>query len=412
MTRAAGVQFGRGLSPTLEALSDKDLLERFTTQGDGAALEALVQRHGPMVLSACGRILHDGHDRNDAFQATFLVLVRKAASIKNSEALAGWLYRVAVHVALEARAKMARQTAVERKVVPEATGEDLTTEAVDRRILATVLDEELAKLPSTKRDPLVLVHLQGYTCKEAADKLGVPEGTLKSRMRDAYALLRPRLVRRGVALASTLPVLEALSQSAAQASVPTTLSEATVLAAMQYAGAKPTTAAASAQAVELAESVLRGSTVWAGRKVAEILAVVVILAMGSGLLYHYGQQRETKQPVYSRIVTPASGEEVKRGFNASGSVGNETQMSVWLATRVGGKYYLKHDLTSARGEQWEKVVNESSPTFDLVLLALPPEGNRRAQEYMRNERFPGLSKEDLGAIQICEVTGLMIKEVR
>jgi RNA polymerase sigma factor (sigma-70 family) len=157
-------------------LTDGQLLECFIARRDDAAFEALVRRHGPMVLAVCRRILRNHHDSEDAFQATFLVLARKAASIVPREAVGNWLYGVAYRTALKAKA--ATTTRRERQVVdmpePEAPKEHSGSE------LQQLLDKELNGLPAKYRTPLVLCALEGRTEKEAAGQLGLAEGTLSS----------------------------------------------------------------------------------------------------------------------------------------------------------------------------------------------------------------------------------------
>src|SRR6516164_94852 len=155
----------RGEKPT-----DTELLQRFTGRHEEAAFAALVERHGPMVLGVCRRVLQDAHDAEDAFQATFLVLVRKAASVRPREKVGNWLYGVAYRTAREARALAARRRGRERQVTdmpePEAPAEDGWAE------LRPLLDQELSRLPDKYRTPIVLCELEGKTHKEAARQLG------------------------------------------------------------------------------------------------------------------------------------------------------------------------------------------------------------------------------------------------
>src|SRR5262245_44327760 len=168
-------------------LSDRDLLERFVARRDEAAFAALVERHGPMVLSICRRALRHSHDAEDAFQAAFLVLARKAASIRHKDALGSWLHGVAYHVATNLRRGLARRRAHE---VPlgEAIQADKAGEATWREV-RTVFDEELARLPERFRAPLVLCYLEGRTRDEAAQELGWGLATLRGRLERGRELL-------------------------------------------------------------------------------------------------------------------------------------------------------------------------------------------------------------------------------
>src|SRR5436305_1502875 len=153
-----------GLRRSLDReVPDGELVDGFVARRDGAAFEALVRRHGPMVLGVCRRVLGHAHDAEDAFQATFLVLVRKAASVRPREQLANWLYGVAYHTALKARAAAARRRAREKRAGAMSRR---TTLPEDRwSDLQPVLDEELARLPDKYRVPVVLCDLEGKTRK-------------------------------------------------------------------------------------------------------------------------------------------------------------------------------------------------------------------------------------------------------
>jgi RNA polymerase sigma factor (sigma-70 family) len=179
----------------MDEQTDSQLLKRFASQQDQAAFAALVRRHGPMVLAVCRRVLGNAHDADDAFQATLLVLVRKACVIARPESLGNWLYGVAYRVAVKARANAARRSGHERRA-PAKAWVDLLEEAI-RRELRSVLDAELSHLPDEYRTPLVLCYLEGKTNAEAARMLGWPTGSISGRrLARARELLRKRLVGR------------------------------------------------------------------------------------------------------------------------------------------------------------------------------------------------------------------------
>src|SRR5262249_24070680 len=186
--------------PLAEDTSDAQLLERFALHSDEAAFEALVRRFGPMVWGVCRRVLTDEHAVEDAFKATFLVLVRKASSIRKREVVGSWLYGVAYRTATKARLNAAGWYAREKRI-PKMVAADPAREtaAPDSR---SVLDEELSRPPAKYRDPLVLCYLEGHTNEEAARKLGCPCGTIFTRLARARDRLRDRLTRRGVALSA------------------------------------------------------------------------------------------------------------------------------------------------------------------------------------------------------------------
>jgi RNA polymerase sigma factor (sigma-70 family) len=214
-------------------LPDADLLGRWLAERDQAAFELLVRRHGPVVLGVCRRLLDHPADVEDAFQATFLLLVRKAGAIRKGDSLGSWLYKTAFRVALRARAARGRKEkagVLALGEVPSRQDEDL-----EWRDLRPVLDEEVNALPEKYRVPFVLCHVEGRTNQEAADALGCPLGTVLSRLAWARQRLRSRLTRRGLAVTTT-GLAAALAQSA-EAAVPAQLLRSTLGAVMQPAGA-------------------------------------------------------------------------------------------------------------------------------------------------------------------------------
>ena len=176
------------------SLSDAQLLEAFLKRRDEAAFEVLVWRHATMVLNLCRRILRDEHQAEDAFQASFLIFVRKAGSIGKGQHVGTWLYKVASRVALTLRAKLTKQssrradfTAIDNVPAQEPTDERL------QRQLYLALDEEIGRLPEKYRAPIVLRHLRGHTNSEAAAILGCPDGAIRFRLSRGMELLRNRL---------------------------------------------------------------------------------------------------------------------------------------------------------------------------------------------------------------------------
>ncbi len=223
--------------------TDRELVRAFAATRDEAAFAEIVRRHGPMVLAVCRRVLADDPEADDAFQAVFLVLARRAGSVGRPERLGGWLHGVAVRCARRARSAAAGRRAREHPmsdVAAPAAADPLWADA------RPVLDEEIGRLPEKLRAALVLCELEGLGRAEAAQRLGVPEGTLSSRLARAKEALRSRLVRRG--LAPTLAgVGLVLSQARAAAAVPPALFDAAVglAAGVPAAGAGVVSAAAA-----------------------------------------------------------------------------------------------------------------------------------------------------------------------
>jgi RNA polymerase sigma factor (sigma-70 family) len=257
---------------------DRQLLERFAARHEEAAFAALVRRHGAMVLSVCRRVLRDAHAAEDAFQATFLVLARKAGSIRRGDSLGGWLYGVAYRVAARARVDAARRQRREAHT-PARSPADPAAE-VSERDLCAVIDAELQRLPEPYRLPLVLCYLEGKTRDEAARALGCSLGTLKRRLEQGRERLRARLTRRGLSLSGAL--LAATWPRAACATVPAELARAATQAALLSAAGHSPAAVASAQAVALADGALRAMSV---TRLALLPAVLVLVgALGVSVL--------------------------------------------------------------------------------------------------------------------------------
>jgi RNA polymerase sigma factor (sigma-70 family) len=206
------------LAPPGGGLTDAQLLTRFVAERDEGAFASLVDRHGPLVLGVCRRVLRDHHDAEDAFQATFLALARKAPSLRRRAAVGSWLYEVAYHTAVEAGRARGRRGR-ERQVGDMPHPEVQPTEPQDWR---PVLDRELAALPEKYRSAIVLCDLEGHSRREAARQLGLPEGTLSSRLATGRRVLAGRLTRRGVAFSGGA-LAAALSGGAASARVPEAL---------------------------------------------------------------------------------------------------------------------------------------------------------------------------------------------
>jgi RNA polymerase sigma factor (sigma-70 family) len=265
-----------GVRPVTDR-ADSQLLERFVTGREEEAFAALLERHGPLVLGLCRRLLEHEQDAEDAFQATFLILARKAGSIRKREALAGWLYEVAYRLALRMRAAAARQRALEKQTtaMPQA---DPVAEAAWRE-LRPILDEELHRLPTKYRSSLVLCYLEGRSNREAARELGWPEGSMSRRLARARELLRDRLSRRGVIV--SVAVLSIILPAKTTAAVPAALIAPTLQNALRFAAGQATAAGAvSGAAGALAESVLQTSA----KAKAVLVVFLSINLVGAGLL--------------------------------------------------------------------------------------------------------------------------------
>jgi RNA polymerase sigma factor (sigma-70 family) len=250
-----------------DAAADALLLQRFACEGDQSAFAALVRRHGPMVLGVAYRVLRRIEDAEDTFQATFMVLARRAKTLAKPHLLANWLYGVAYRTALEATRR--RETAIPLVDVPTPE----STPEVEWADVRQVLDEEISRLPRKYRVPFVLCYLQGITNEETAQLLGCPQGTVHSRLARARDRLRGRLTRRGVTLSLGL-----LAPSALCAAGSTELLTVT-LRTVHVAGA------VSAKVQALMEGVLKAMMFNQLKKSVGLSLITAIILMGVGVFY-------------------------------------------------------------------------------------------------------------------------------
>jgi RNA polymerase sigma factor (sigma-70 family) len=267
-------------APVTAHISDRELLQRFAAQHDENAFAVLVQRHGTMVLNVARRVLHNGADAEDVFQATFLVLLRKAASLHWKESVGNWLYEVAYRLALKAKTAAARRRLHEVRV-PQPPPDDLPGE-LNWRELHTLLDEELHHLPGSYRVPLILCYLEGTTRDEAAQRLGWSLSTLKRRLERGRELLRLRLVRRGLTVSAAL-FAPMLLQNTAQATLPSGLARATVRTALQLQAGRTIAESVSVPVAALVEGGLKMMFMMK-LKMATALLVTLGVFAGAGAL--------------------------------------------------------------------------------------------------------------------------------
>jgi RNA polymerase sigma factor (sigma-70 family) len=313
------------------------LLERFAVGRDEPAFAALMVRHGPMVLGVCRRLLHDADQAEDAFQAAFLVLARKAGAIKRQPLLSAWLYGVAYKVAARLRGRTWKRQARENQ------GVDLASVAAafdpDPLDLPPLLHEEVQRLPDKYRNPIVLCYLEGKTHEEAALLLHWPLGTVKGRLARARGLLRTRLTRRGVTASEEM-------MATALAATPMTarpkLVDATIRAATRFAaGDSVTGGLASARAIALTQGALR-TMILTKVKIGAALVLAVALLGGSGGYAYLSQAAGPKDaprlgPVAAEKPAPAD-----KGKDDKDAVPPEPILKIRTAAkRARSSNYLK-----------------------------------------------------------------------
>jgi RNA polymerase sigma-70 factor (ECF subfamily) len=337
--------------------SDEQLLARFVSTRDEEAFEALVRRHGPMVLGVCHRILGDPHEADDAFQATFLVLATKAASVVPAAMLPNWLYGVARQTAVRARAAAAKRQRRERQVLqmpePQATQADPGDD------LRPLLDAELACLPGKYRVAVILCDLEGRSHKDAASSLGWPVGTLASRHSRGRKMLKERLVRRGIGLPG-VALTAVLSRDAVSACLPPSLVSITVQAGSQGQ------AAVSLQVAALTEGVLRAMSIKKLMTVAGVLLIGGVLALGGGL---FARQAAADEPKVQQVAQPGPSAAIKDGKKAVAAARKDR-----LEVHANGKQVL---VRAVWGAQEVDAVADRMAYEEGGLLVL--EGNVRVQ---------------------------------
>ena len=259
--------------------SDRELLDAFASRHDEGAFSTLVSRHGRLVLAACRRILRNEQDAEDAFQATFLVLARKAGAVRWQEFVGSWLYHVAVRVSMKLRSqRMRRRTQPLESCAAEPPAPTAPPSAQD---FQTMLDEELHELPARYHAPLVLCYLQGMTQDEAARALDWTAGSIRGRLNRGRDLLRQRLARRGVALSAVL-FAAALAPPASTAPLPSLLLVTTVRSGLLFAAGAVEPGVLPATVLTLAEGVLYAMFVKKMQFTSLVLLALGLVGAGAG----------------------------------------------------------------------------------------------------------------------------------
>jgi RNA polymerase sigma factor (sigma-70 family) len=343
--------------PELGCLSDEHLLARFVTSRDEEAFEALVRRYGPMVRGVCRRVLGDPHEADDAFQATFLVLATKAASVVPAEMLPNWLYGVARQTAVRGRAAAAKRRQRERQVLHMP--EPQPTHADPGDDLRPLLDAELACLPGKYRVAVILCDLEGHSHKDAASLMGWPVGTLASRHSRGRRMLRERLVRRGIGLPG-VALTAMLSRDAVSACLPPSLVSITVQAG------RLGQAAVSLRVAALTEGVLKAMSI---KKVGTVMAVLLlagVVVFGGGLLARQATADESK---VQQAEQPAPSPAVKEGQKAVAAARKSR-----LEVRADGKQVRVRAVW--RAQEVDAVADRMSYEEGRLLIL---EGNVRVQ---------------------------------
>ncbi|WZO98917.1 RNA polymerase sigma factor [Isosphaeraceae bacterium EP7] len=307
-------------SGTAAGQTEAQLLDRFATSGDESAFETLVARHGPMVHGVCRRLLRDPNDADDAFQATFLVLARKAGTIDDREALASWLYGVARRVSARARTDASTRRRREAAANPDRPASPDAAHQAQRRELAETVQSEVDRLPASSRAVVVLCDLSGCTHEEAAARLGWPIGTVKGRHFRARNQLKDRLARRGLAPATILSALATGSE--ARPIVPRALLETTARAACAYATGRETLAGlAATHAIHLAQGVTKTMFTHQIQWAAAATLATALLTAGAGVV---AQGVGANSKPGDTVKAPATGDQTSVSTSSTDATSSET----------------------------------------------------------------------------------------
>jgi RNA polymerase sigma factor (sigma-70 family) len=361
---------------TVSGLSEWQLLERYLEGRDEIAFEALVARHGPMVLRVCRRMLADTNDVEDAFQATFLVLVRRARQLAPRDAIGPWLHGVAARVALRARSETARRRRLAPIACDLADAAAAAEPALADRELGEVLERELAQLPTKYRAPVVLCYLEGQTHEQAARELAWPLGTVKGRLARARDLLRGRLARRG--LTPTAGAFALVLSRDSSAAVGRDLLDRTVKAALDLSLGRATSQVVSTSIASLVEGVLTSMMLtklkWGGAAV--LLSALALTGAGVMARQSAGPEPEQPRAARGRVVDFAKAEAPKPAAAPAGSLAD-----------------LRDQLLQAARVEWAAAYREyqnNSSGLDRVYQA-----SRRLKD--AEEQIAGLSSEEEAA---------------
>ncbi len=345
-------------------LSDGQLLDAYIRDREEAAFAALVRRHGPMVWGVCRRVLGNERDAEDAFQAAFLVLVRKAASIVPREKVANWLYGVARQTAVKARAMAMRRNVREKQV--KDMPEPAAPEQDNGHDLLPLLDRELSRLPDKYRTAIVLCDLEGKSYKEAARQLGCPEGTLAARLARGRAMLAKRLARHGSAV--TGGVLATVLSQSASAGVPASVASSTIQAASLFAAGQAAAAEVIAPTVAaLAEGVLKAMLLSKLKIATGVLLTAVALSGAAGLAYQ--TQAREEAPAAEAKAAPApradSGADENILRNAGCEEGDKSPAHWSQGAAIPGVRYIWDKKNGQRGKASLCLHKTAQHTFPL-----------------------------------------------
>jgi RNA polymerase sigma factor (sigma-70 family) len=378
-----------------ERQTDGQLLEYFISKRDEAAFALLLRRHGAMVWSVCRRILGNSHDADDAYQASCLVLVRKAESVRPRESVGNWLYGVAYRTALEARGRIARRRAKEQSLQdvppPESKPEEPWQE------LWPILDRELSRLADKYRLPIVLCDLEGRSRKEVARQLAIPEGTLSSRLAAARKKLAARLARYGFTV-SGMSLAALLTENTATATVAPSLFATTTKAALLIAASPAAASMVSATVATLTEGVLKTMFIAKIKTAALVVCSVAALGAGTGGVYYQTRAKASDSPQLERVAQDDRKKTAEPGGREIDKLRRENeQLKSELDKLQSNEQLLRFKLIET--ENVLKNMQSLEGAFSREKLRLMQEGRPALNQAPDRKQNPNLSLEKLESDQ-------------
>jgi RNA polymerase sigma-70 factor (ECF subfamily) len=383
---------------TTRDTSDHALLSQFVAGKDESAFTALMERHGPMVLGVCRRALQNAHDAEDASQATFLVLARRATRIRKTTSLGSWLHGVAARVSANLRREQSRRSRRERNKPPAASGGP--ADEVSWREVQAALDEELLRLPESLRATLVHCYLEGRTRDEAAQALGISVGCLHGRLERARKRLCDRLTRRGLVLSTTL-LATALAEDAARAGLSPTLTLATVRAATPFAsGQEPAANLVAARVIELTREVI-SSMVLSKRSVVTIAAILAGVFLAGATFATLGPAQDAKAPEKSQAKDGAAADDARAlqgvwqavWIESDGQKADSDEVGDFRMTFKGNELTIGHADGNGRTRKSTFKLDPTKSPKEIDILSLD------GQE--KDQTTPGIYALDKSRLRIC-----------
>ena len=407
------IRYIRRIASPATSDTDAALLNRFLTNRDSEAFAALVRRHGSLILCVCRRLLSDSHDAEDAFQATFLVLARKASSVRPASALAAWLHGVAYRIALRLRGARARrrqrEVPISELALPGRFSDPLAE--LSTRETLCILHEEVQRLPQVYRLPVILCCLEGLSQEEAARRLGWTAGTVKGRLERGRKQLHERLVKRGLTLMAALAAAE-IARGTVTAGLVHALVPTTTQSAVLFLSRSGGSTGLSPQVVLWAEGALKVAMAAKLKGAAALVLTLSILMAGAGLVAYQGlggKPADTKavakqeKPLPSPPVTGEASKEPEKSAQDMGSpVAGEVSRAVSIPSATPSRPEPCPGSEVCAGGLAATPNSVPWSSLPMGKRSFPAQAARPSAFWMRSpaEKYAGLRPSQVGLLRI------------